>query len=71
MMKTLERGNIPAEIMDNPIYLYGAGATGKVCYPSLIEAGVRVAAVVDDYPAKWGKYMDSGQNGGGGNNTLC
>lgn len=67
MMKTIERGNIPAEIMEHPIYLYGAGATGKVCYPALVEAGVQVAAVVDDFAAKWGKYMDtSRQNTGGG-----
>lgn len=46
--------DIPEKIYSMPVFLYGAGNTGKVLGNVLMDKGVSVCGYIDDDPAKAG-----------------
>lgn len=53
-MKKIEKNNIPQEIMNGSLYLYGAGYTAKICIKALESASVKITSLIDDDMMKQG-----------------
>lgn len=58
-VRKLQKGNIPKELEESPLFLYGAGYTGRHCLKALEEYHVRVDALVDDDAMKQGALVDT------------
>lgn len=58
-MKKLTKGILPKEMAEQPVYLYGAGYTAKVCLGALEAEGVKMEALVDDDTMKHGTKIFS------------
>uniref|UniRef100_N2B629 FkbM family methyltransferase n=1 Tax=Eubacterium plexicaudatum ASF492 TaxID=1235802 RepID=N2B629_9FIRM len=53
-MKKIDKNNIPKEIINDSIYLYGAGYTAKICIKALESESVKIESLIDDDLMKHG-----------------
>ncbi len=49
--------DIPKELYNVPVFLYGGGSTGKVLGRILRNKGIVIRGYIDDDPAKWGGVL--------------
>lgn len=58
-MKKLNKNDNPTVIKGEPLYLYGAGYTARICLNALKNSGFKVEALIDDDVMKQGTIIDS------------
>ncbi len=58
-MRHIEKGNIPAELYNIPIVLYGGGSAGRIIVSLLIENGLKIEYIIDDAETMQGSYIEN------------
>ncbi|MDE6851600.1 MAG: FkbM family methyltransferase [Lachnospiraceae bacterium] len=57
-MKHIDKDNIPTELYEMPVVMYGAGSAGRTIIPLLIEKGIVIKYIIDDAENIQGTYIE-------------